>query len=73
MPSATIASIASLFPVAGVGQHDPGFVGNAGRFELSAGGVDHRLEVGGVERLDADLRRDDDLLGGDRHLGVVAL
>jgi hypothetical protein len=36
-------------------------------------GLDHRLQVGGVERLDADLRGDDDLLGGDSGLGVVTL
>ena len=46
---------------------------DASRVEFSAGGCDHRLEVGGVESLGADFGRDDDLLGGDGGLRVVAL
>jgi hypothetical protein len=52
---------------------DPGLLGHTGGFGFLNGGLDHRLQVRGVERLDRDLRRDHDLSGGNGGLGVVAL
>jgi hypothetical protein len=60
-------------PVAGVGQRDPDRLGDPGRLQFGAGRFDHRLQAGGVQRLGADVRGDDDLIERHNGLGVVAL
>jgi len=40
-----------VLPVAGVGQYDAGRVGHACACELVDRGLDHRLQVGGVQHL----------------------
>src|SRR3954463_7978664 len=47
--------------------------GDARRPALADGGLDHRRQVGGVERFGADLGSEDDLAFADDGLGVVAL
>ena len=51
-----------LVPVAGVGDHHLRPLGDAGAVELCAGGVDHRLQVPEVRRVDRHLGGDDDLI-----------
>ena len=73
MPSATMRSICSLVPVAGVGDDNVRRVGDADGLSSLRGGVEHRFEVPEVGRVDRDLGGDDDLLLVGRRLGVVAL
>ena len=58
-------------PVAGVAEHDPGPLAHTVLGEVPQGGVEHRLQMSEVRRVDRDLGREDDLLLVHGSLRVV--
>jgi hypothetical protein len=60
-------------PVAGISQHRPRPLSNAGVLEFCECRVDHRLQLPEVRGLGRDLGGDHDLLLGHHCLRVVAL
>ena len=60
-------------PVAGVPEHHLGLLAHTMLGEVPQGGVEHRLQMPEVRRVDGDLRGEDDLLlvhGGLRVVGL---